>query len=114
MIRSYETPPSTAAALLQLARLKAGLSQRILAERAGVPITMISAYERGKRQPTMPTLLRLIEAAGFDLRMRLEPYDSHDHILAGSEKKRTPQERARRDRQIEKWRGAEPVARTGR
>src|ERR1700691_5397495 len=34
--------PSVSAALLQLARLKAGLSQRELAEQAGVPVTMIS------------------------------------------------------------------------
>ena len=39
-------PRSPAASLLQLARLKAGLSQRALAERAGVPATMISVYER--------------------------------------------------------------------
>jgi transcriptional regulator with XRE-family HTH domain len=56
--------PSPSSALLQLARLKAGMSQRELAERAGVPVTMISAYERDQRQPT---LLRLLRAAGFDL-----------------------------------------------
>ena len=39
---------------------------------------MISVYERGKRQPTLDTLLRMLRAAGFDLRMHLEPYDSHD------------------------------------
>ena len=32
--------------MLQLARLKADLSQREQAERVGVPVTMISAYER--------------------------------------------------------------------
>lgn len=30
----------------ELARLKTGLTQRELAERADVPVTMISAYER--------------------------------------------------------------------
>jgi ribosome-binding protein aMBF1 (putative translation factor) len=39
-----EVLPSPSSALLQLARLKAGMSQRELAERAGVPVTMISAY----------------------------------------------------------------------
>ena len=61
--------PSPSSALLQLARLKAGMSQRELAERAGVPVTMISAYERDQRQPTLTTLLRLLHAAGFDLRL---------------------------------------------
>jgi transcriptional regulator with XRE-family HTH domain len=102
--------PSPAAALLQLARLKAGISQRELAERASVPATMISAYERDKRQPTLPTLLRLLRAAGFDLRMTLEPYDPHDDVLAGLEAARSPSERTRRDLQIEAWRRAAPAA----
>jgi transcriptional regulator with XRE-family HTH domain len=69
-------------ALLQLARLKAGMSQRELAERAGVPVSIISAYERDQRQPTLTTLLRLLHAAGFDLRLHLAAYDPHDDILA--------------------------------
>jgi transcriptional regulator with XRE-family HTH domain len=104
-----EAPPSAAAALLQLARLKAGLSQRELAERASVPTTMISAYERDKRQPSLTTLLRLLRAAGFELRMRLEPYDPHDDVLASLEAGRHQSERTRRDRQIEAWRRATPV-----
>jgi transcriptional regulator with XRE-family HTH domain len=106
--QSYEVP-STASALVQLARLKAGMSQRELADRAGVPTTMISAYERDKRQPTLETLLRLLRAAGFDLRMRLEAYDPHDDVLAALEETRTPRQRARRDRQIDAWRRATPA-----
>ena len=108
MIHSYVTP-SPAAGLLQLARLKTGLSQGRLAELAGVPATMISAYERDKRQPTMPTLLRLLRAAGFDLQMQLVQYDPHDDVLAELDSRRGPRERSRRDRQIEAWRRAEPV-----
>ena len=44
---------------------------------------MISAYERDQRQPTLSTLLRLLRAAGFDLRLHLAAYDPHDDILAG-------------------------------
>jgi transcriptional regulator with XRE-family HTH domain len=101
--------PSPSSALLQLARLKAGMSQRELAERAGVPVTMISAYERDQRQPTLATLLRLLRAAGFDLRLHLAAYDPHDEILAGLEAGRSEAERHQRDRQIEAWRGAVPV-----
>jgi len=61
--------------LLRLARVKAGLTQAVLAQRAGVAQALISAYENGRRQPTLPTLMRLLEAAGFDLRMRLEAPD---------------------------------------
>jgi transcriptional regulator with XRE-family HTH domain len=111
MAQSYvDVVPSAAAALLQLARLKAGLSQRQLAERAGVPTTMISAYERDKRQPTLSTLLRILEAAGYDLRMQLAPHETHDEVLAALEATRSPRERARRNRQIEVWRRARPVA----
>src|SRR5215510_2070317 len=101
--------PSPSSALLQLARLKASMSQRELAERAGVPVTMISAYERDQRQPTLATLLRLLRAAGFDLRLHLAAYDPHDEILGELEARRSDAERHRRDRQIEAWRDAVPV-----
>ena len=108
MAHSYE--PSTAAGLLQLARLKAGLSQQQLADKAGVAPTMISAYERDKRQPTLETLLRLLKAAGFELRMQLSEYDPHDDVLAELEAARSRAERARRERQLDAWRRAAPVA----
>jgi transcriptional regulator with XRE-family HTH domain len=101
--------PSPSSALLQLARLKAGMSQRELAERAGVPVTMISAYERDQRQPTLATLLRLLRAAGFDLRLHLAAYDPHDDILAGLEAGRSDADRRERDRQLQAWRDAVPV-----
>lgn len=103
--------PSPAAALLQLARLKSGLSQQELADRASVPATMVSAYERDKRQPTLATLLKLLRAAGFDLSMQLEPHDSHDDVLGALEARRPVSERRRRDRQIEAWRRATPIRR---
>jgi uncharacterized protein len=98
--------PSPSSALLQLARLKAGLTQRELAERAGVPVTMISAYERDLRQPTLGTLLRLLRAAGFDLRLHLAAHDPHDEILASLESGRSDAERRARDRQLRAWREA--------
>ena len=110
MTQSYVEDPSPAAALVQLARIKAGLSQRELAERASVPTTMISAYERDRRQPTLETLRKLLRAAGFELRMQLEPYDPHDDVLEALDRDRTPEERAKRDRQVEAWRQATPVA----
>jgi len=109
MAQSYDEP-SPAAALLQLARLKAGISQRELAERASVPATMISAYERDKRQPSIETLLKLLHAAGFELMMQLAPRDDHDETLAALEDRRSAGERRLRDRQIEAWRRARPVA----
>jgi transcriptional regulator with XRE-family HTH domain len=82
------------------------MSQRELAERASVPTTMISAYERDLRQPSLATLLKLVHAAGFELRMKLEPYETHDDVLETLERKRSERERTRRDRQIAAWREA--------
>jgi predicted nucleotidyltransferase/DNA-binding XRE family transcriptional regulator len=57
----------TAGALLRRARTGAGLSQAQLAARAGVTQSVISAYESGHRQPALPTLAALIEAADAEL-----------------------------------------------
>jgi transcriptional regulator with XRE-family HTH domain len=73
---------------------------------------MISAYERDKRQPSLPTLLKLLHAAGFELTMKLEPRDLHDDVLATLEHGRSASERGRRDRQIDAWRRARPAAAT--
>jgi hypothetical protein len=54
---------------------------------------MVSAYERDERQATLPTLTRLLKAAGFELRMHIEPYDDHDEALAAAEARRSPAER---------------------
>ncbi len=78
----YDELATPAAGLLQLARHKAGITQAELARRAGVPASMVSAYERDRRQPTLATLLRLLKAAGYELRMHLAPYDDHDDVLA--------------------------------
>jgi transcriptional regulator with XRE-family HTH domain len=109
MTQVLDATPSVAAGLLQLARLKSGLSQRKLAEIASVPTTMISAYERDLRQPTLPTLLRLLNAAGFDLRMQLIPLDKHDQVLERSEGIRGPEQKHRLDLRLDSWRNAEPA-----
>src|SRR5215472_17144802 len=60
-----------AGALLRQARKRAGLSQVELAARADVAQSVISAYESGQRQPSVPLLARLIDAAGFELTLGL-------------------------------------------
>jgi transcriptional regulator with XRE-family HTH domain len=59
--------PESAGSLLRQARKGAGLSQEELAARAGVTQSVISAYESGRRQPAIPTLAALIDAAGYEL-----------------------------------------------
>ena len=70
-----------AASLLQLARLRAGLSQAELARRARTSQSSIALYEAGRRSPSMDTLERLLGAAGFELRVQLEPIDDHEEVL---------------------------------
>lgn len=81
MFVSAEWDASTAAELLRSARERVGVSQSELAARAGVPRTMVSAYERDLRQPSLPTLRRLVGAAGFELRVRLVRHPGTDEIL---------------------------------
>lgn len=80
-----EPEPATAAELLRSAREQAGLSQSELGARAGVPRTMVSAYERDLRQPSLPTLRHLVVAAGFELRVRLVRRPDTDEVLRALE-----------------------------
>jgi transcriptional regulator with XRE-family HTH domain len=57
--------------LLYTARKKAGLTQRELAERAGTAKSVIARIEMGRTAPTTDTLIRLLAAAGFELRSEL-------------------------------------------
>jgi uncharacterized protein len=66
-------PTTLAGTLLRQARTGAGLSQAELAFRAGVTQSVISAYESGHRQPALPTLASLIEAAGYELVTDVRP-----------------------------------------
>jgi transcriptional regulator with XRE-family HTH domain len=68
-------------AILRDARDRAGLTQAALAELAGKPQSTIAKIERGRRDPTLTTLLELVRAAGFDLRIELAPRDHHDEQL---------------------------------
>ena len=60
---------TAAGALLRKARRRTGLSQVELAMRAGVTQSVISAYESGHRQPAIPALAALVDAAGYELVM---------------------------------------------
>lgn len=55
------------ASLLRSARLRVGLSQRELAQRAGTSQATLSAYERGTKTPGIRTFERLLRAAGMEL-----------------------------------------------
>ncbi len=56
---------------LRTARRRAGLSQHDLAARAGTSQATVSAYENGRKQPTVETFHRLLAAASS--RLVVEP-----------------------------------------
>ena len=58
-----------AATYVNQARRAAGLTQRELAARSGIPQPAIARIERGRQVPRYDTLLRLLDACGFELRL---------------------------------------------
>jgi transcriptional regulator with XRE-family HTH domain len=55
--------------LIRDIRRRSGLRQAELARRAGLPRSVVSAYEHGHRQPGVDALARLAAAAGMELRL---------------------------------------------
>ena len=47
------------------------MTQAALAERIGISRSVISPYERGHREPSLPTLERLVAATGHELRIEI-------------------------------------------
>lgn len=105
--------------LLRVARGQRGWSRQRLAQAAGVPASTVGRIESGQRQrqPSLVLLYRLLAAADFDLRMRLEPYDDHDDVLDAREAARSPPQRqaaaARHEVNVAAARVAVPVAASG-
>jgi predicted nucleotidyltransferase/DNA-binding XRE family transcriptional regulator len=60
-----------AGALVRAERLRAGLTQRALAERSGVSQPVVAAVESGRRVPTRATSSRLLDAAAERPSVRL-------------------------------------------
>src|SRR3954447_7795774 len=56
-----------AGVLLRKVRQASDLRQSELAERAGTSRPTLSAYERGRKSPTLTTVERLVDGAGFEL-----------------------------------------------
>jgi transcriptional regulator with XRE-family HTH domain len=66
--------------ILQL-RQRAHLTQRELADRAGMSQPAIAKLEQGAANPTLATLARCAAAAGFDLRLELVPRATADAVV---------------------------------
>lgn len=55
--------------LIREIRRASGLRQAELARRAGLPRSVVNAYEHQRRQPSVDALARLAAAAGLELRI---------------------------------------------
>lgn len=84
-----------AASQLNQARRAAGLSQRQLAARSGVPQSAIARIERGQQIPRVDTLERLLRACGFELRLAPRRGDGVDRSLITEWLGLSPADRAR-------------------
>lgn len=70
-----ETTSKSPGDLVRERRTRLGLSQRSAARLCGVPQSMLSRIEAGSTQPSVPTLQRLLEGLGADLRLELGTHE---------------------------------------
>lgn len=70
---------TSASRLISRIRRETGFSQAELARRAGFARSVVNAYERGTRCPSVDALERIALAGGFELELvqRPEPVDPH-------------------------------------
>lgn len=62
---------SPVARQLVAVRQRAGLTQRQLAARAGLPASVLCAYETGAREPSARAFQRIVHAAGGTVTVRV-------------------------------------------
>lgn len=60
-----------AGTLIRTARRRAGLSPRELGRAAGISRAVIAEFQAGREDPSFQTLVRILRAAGFELRPEL-------------------------------------------
>ena len=84
-----------AARTVRYARRRAGLTQRALAAKAGVPQPAIARIERGAVMPRLDSVMQLLRAAGFTLEVAPAIGEGVDRSLIRAALERSPEERIR-------------------
>ncbi len=92
----YDGRMSSSGELIRQARLRAGLTQRELADRAGKAHSVIGRWERDEVRPSLETLGEVVDATGFRLRVEVVDADDHDRGLIVESLAMTPTERLER------------------
>ena len=101
-------------ALLLDARSRAGLTQAALAARAGTSQAAVARYERARAMPDVDTIVRLLDACGFQLRWELLPVDRTDERQLLESLARSPGERVEANRRISRLAAQSSMARRSR
>ena len=71
------------AQLLEQVRHRSGLSQSELAALGGTSRTTLSAYEHGRKSPTLATVERLLDSVGYDLSFEARVHFSEHPMRRG-------------------------------
>jgi hypothetical protein len=79
--------------LVREARLRAGLSQRALADRAGTSQPAIARLEAGRVSPPLDRVEELLRLCGFQMIVELAPYDDSDVVQAEARLRQSVDER---------------------
>jgi transcriptional regulator with XRE-family HTH domain len=86
---------SSTARVVRTARRRAGLSQRALADRAGVPQPSVARIESGASIPRADTLERILHAAGYELAVEPRLGIGVDRTIIRERLAMSPDERGR-------------------
>jgi transcriptional regulator with XRE-family HTH domain len=79
--------------IVREARLRSGLTQAQLAERAGVPKSTVGRIESGARRPSTEMVERLVKAAGLSVSISLSEPDPGTDSMFERTLQRSPAER---------------------
>jgi transcriptional regulator with XRE-family HTH domain len=88
-------PGMEGGSLVREARRRAGFTQTELAERSGTTQSAIARLERGRTDPDVGRVTRLVRACGFDVVPTISPLDDADWSLARTNLALTVDQRAR-------------------
>ncbi len=96
-MRTAKKPYKPEGGIVALARVRAKLTQRELAELSGVPQATIARIEAGSVSPKFETISRILAGAGLEMRIQLAPRDDHDEVLEARYNSLSDNEKSRAD-----------------
>lgn len=89
------TPIMSGGYLIREARLRAGLTQAILAQRLGTSQSLVARWENETVSPLFETVVRAVRACGLDLGVGIYGYDHEHDALIEDQLRLSPDARAR-------------------